>query len=76
MRIQGCMACSGDVCAKCKHWVLDEGRSVRHTQWGQCLHFSGNQSDMMIYSGNIDFGTDRPEVYTTSLAKCRYFEGR
>lgn len=74
MRLTGCMTCMGDTCQKCRHWQHDEGRS-RRTQWGLCAHFTADKSLMRIYSGNIDFDANRPEVYTTSLAKCRYFEG-
>ena len=75
--ITGCMSCSGDFCMKCRHWTLDEGRSRPFTRWGKCQHFTDHFGVMMqIYSGNIDFTEAGQPVYTTDMAKCRFFEGR
>ena len=70
----GCMTCNGDLCAKCKHWTLDPTKT-RRTQWGICAVFTNEPgARRQIYAGNIDWNDTT--VWTTSGAKCRYFEGR
>ena len=50
----GCMACSGDLCIKCKFWV-PEPESPRYAQWwGVCQYFNDNPgAPRRIYTGNI-----------------------
>ena len=68
----GCMACSGDVCAKCRFW-----RVVAGTKWGVCDYFTANPgAPRRIYSGNIKGLAAGDTVQTTDLAKCRNFVSR
>ena len=71
----GCMACSGDLCIKCKFWV-PEPESPRYAQWwGVCQYFNDNPgAPRRIYTGNIKGIEDGGTVKTTSKAKCRNFE--
>lgn len=68
----GCMACSGDVCAKCRFW-----QGTTNSKWGVCDYFTANPgAPRRIYSGNIKGLAEGQTVQTTDLAKCRNFEKR
>jgi len=70
------MACSGDYCNKCIHWVGDKP-VIRKTQWGDCTYFTNHpESPRMIYSGNINGLGEGETVRTTAQTKCRYFEDK
>jgi hypothetical protein len=73
----GCMACSGDLCVKCKFWIpkVEHKGFLGQTRWGVCQFFNDNPgAPRRIYAGNIRGIEDGGTVETTSKAKCRNFE--